>query len=75
VSVFWDEDGILIVDYLEKDATIISKYYFAHLDRSRNWSLNVEASFQKESCFFKTMLLLARQPLHTRNWQIVTLKF
>jgi hypothetical protein len=24
-SVFWDEDGILLVDYLEKDATIKAK--------------------------------------------------
>jgi hypothetical protein len=28
-SVFWDIDGILLVDYLEKDATIMAKYYIA----------------------------------------------
>jgi hypothetical protein len=31
-SVFWDKDGILLVDYLEKGATIMVKYYFALLD-------------------------------------------
>jgi hypothetical protein len=37
---------------------------------SSNWSPNIEASFQKTSCFFKRMLLLIRRPLHNRNWQI-----
>jgi histone-lysine N-methyltransferase SETMAR len=26
-SVFWDRDGILLVDYLEKSATIMAKFY------------------------------------------------
>jgi hypothetical protein len=55
-SVFWDKDRILLVDYLERGATIA-------------------ASFRNEFCFFKTMLLLTRWPLHTRNFQIFTLKF
>jgi hypothetical protein len=32
-SVFWDKDGILVVDYLEKGATITAKFYIALLDR------------------------------------------
>jgi hypothetical protein len=32
-SVFWDKDGILLVDYLEKDATITAKYYVVLLDK------------------------------------------
>jgi hypothetical protein len=32
-SVFWDKDGILLVDYLAKGATITAKYCVALLDR------------------------------------------
>jgi hypothetical protein len=42
--VFWNKDGILLVDCLQKVATIM-------------------ASFLKESCFLKTMLLLTHQNL------------
>jgi histone-lysine N-methyltransferase SETMAR len=31
-SVFWNKDGILLTDYLEKGATIRAKYCVAHLD-------------------------------------------
>jgi hypothetical protein len=34
-SVFWDEDGILHVDCLEKGATITAKYRVALLDRQK----------------------------------------
>jgi hypothetical protein len=59
----------LLIDYLEKGATITAKYYTALLNQLLNklkqqLVSNVEASFQKESCSFKTMLLLTRQPLH-----------
>jgi hypothetical protein len=70
-SVFWGKDGILLVDYLEKGATMM---HFS-TNWSSNWSPNVEANFQKQSSFFKTMLLLTRWPLRSRNWQIFTLKF
>jgi hypothetical protein len=32
-SVFWDKDRILLVDYLEKSATIMAEYYVALLDK------------------------------------------
>jgi histone-lysine N-methyltransferase SETMAR len=32
-AVFWDKDGILLVDYLEKGATITAKYYVALLSK------------------------------------------
>jgi hypothetical protein len=32
-SVYWDKDGILLVDYLEKGATITEEYYVALLDK------------------------------------------
>jgi hypothetical protein len=34
-SVFWDKDGILLVDYLETCTTITSKYYIAFLDEMK----------------------------------------
>jgi hypothetical protein len=33
--VFWDIDGILRVDYLERGATIMAKYYIALLDKMK----------------------------------------
>jgi len=32
-SVFWDDEGILFIDYLEKDKTITGEYYFNLLTR------------------------------------------
>jgi hypothetical protein len=32
-SVFWEKDGILLVDNLEKDAAITAKHYVAFLDK------------------------------------------
>ena len=32
-SVFWDANGNLFIDYLEKDKTINSDYYMTLLDR------------------------------------------
>jgi hypothetical protein len=65
-SVFWNKDGILIVNYLERSATITAKYYYALLDKLKQ-QVNIEASFRKEFCFFKTMLLFTRLSLHTRK--------
>jgi histone-lysine N-methyltransferase SETMAR len=39
-SVFWDKDGILLVDYLEKGATITAKYYIALLDSLKQQSIS-----------------------------------
>jgi hypothetical protein len=33
VSVFWDKDGILLVDYVEKGATIMAKYCVALINK------------------------------------------
>jgi hypothetical protein len=51
--VFWDKDGVLLVDYLEKGTTIMTKY---HLHFPTNWP----PSFRTKSCFFKTVLLTKR---------------
>jgi hypothetical protein len=71
--VFWDNDGILHLHYPESGTTIMAKYYVAFLDKVKHQL--VKASFQKQSCLFKTMLLPTRQPLHIRNSQVFTLKF
>jgi hypothetical protein len=34
-SVFWYKDGILLVDYLEKGATIMAKYYVPLLEKMK----------------------------------------
>ncbi|KAK9884358.1 hypothetical protein WA026_005307 [Henosepilachna vigintioctopunctata] len=35
-SLFWDEHGIIFIDYLEKGRTINSDYYIALLDRLKD---------------------------------------
>jgi hypothetical protein len=75
VSVFWDEDGILFVDYLEKDATITAKNYVALLNKLKQQLVSKRrAKLSKGICIFKKILLLTRQPLRTTNWHIFTLK-
>jgi len=32
-SGFWDKDGILLVEYLKKGATMTPSYYISHLDK------------------------------------------
>jgi hypothetical protein len=34
-SVFWDAEGILFIDYLEKDKTITEKYYSRSFNQTR----------------------------------------
>jgi hypothetical protein len=51
----------LLVDYLEKGATIIGEYYIALLNKMNQQLVSsIEASFGKEYCFFKIMLFLIR---------------
>ena len=47
-SVFWDAQGILLIDYLEKGRTIISDYYIALLVR-----LKEEIAKKTSTIFFK----------------------
>jgi hypothetical protein len=72
-SVFRDKNGILLIDYLEKGATITAKYYVALLDKLKQQLVSKRR--EKLSSFFKTMLLLTRRPLRAKNWQIFILKF
>jgi len=34
-SVFWDKDGILLVDYFKEGATITASYYTSLLDKAK----------------------------------------
>jgi len=36
VSIFWDKDGILLIDYLPKGQTIITEYYSSLMVQVRN---------------------------------------
>jgi hypothetical protein len=59
-SVFWDKDGILLVqvNYLEKDATTTAKFNVALFNKLKQqlvWKYRGKLS--KKSCFFKTVLL------------------
>jgi len=35
-SIFWDQDGILLIDYLSKGQTINAKYYLSLLIQMKN---------------------------------------
>jgi hypothetical protein len=75
-SFFKDRDGILHADYLEKSATITLNYWDAFLDKRKQQLVSKRrGKLSKEPCSFKTALLFTRQPLHTKNWQMFTLKF
>jgi hypothetical protein len=46
-SVFWDKDGILLVDYLENGASITAKYYVALLGKLKQHPVSKhKAKFQ-----------------------------
>jgi hypothetical protein len=61
----------LVVDYLEKGATIVAKHFVAFLDNLKQQLV----SKHRDKLLTGILLLLTRRPLRTRNWQIFTLKF
>jgi hypothetical protein len=46
-SIFWYKDGILIVDYLEKDAAIMAMYYIAFF---KNTGLQTSRQASERNC-------------------------
>jgi hypothetical protein len=59
LSVFWDKDGILLVDYLEKGGTIMAKYCVALLNKlNKQLVSNLEGKLLKGLLFLHTMLSL-----------------
>jgi hypothetical protein len=66
VYLLRDKDEVLLVDYQKKGKNITPKYYDSLLDKlKQKLSLNIEANFRKEICFFKTMLHKATSTYHT----------
>jgi hypothetical protein len=56
-SVFWDNEGILFIDYLEKGKTIIREYYsnlLTRLDKKLHEEKNPVCK-RKKSSFIRTM--------------------
>jgi len=56
-SIFWDQDGILLIDYLPKGQTINTEYYLSLLVRS-----------PRQSCSCTTMPQLTGHLQPRRNW-------
>jgi histone-lysine N-methyltransferase SETMAR len=60
-TVFWDVNGIILIDYLEKGKTITGKYYAALLDQLDNKIKEKRPHLQRK----KILLLQDNAPVHT----------
>jgi hypothetical protein len=56
-SVFWDAEGVLFIDYLEKGKTIIGEYYSNLLTKQKKKFMRKKTRFGKEKkpSFIRTM--------------------
>jgi hypothetical protein len=54
-SVFWDAEGVLIIDYLEKGKTITGEYYSNLLTRLDKKNREKRLGLQKKSSFIRIM--------------------
>lgn len=52
LSIFWDSNGILLIDYLFKDQTIKSEYYTKLLDQLDQKFHKKDTGFQKQKIIF-----------------------
>jgi len=58
-SIFWDQDGILLIDYLPKGQTINAEYYSSLLVQTMDFlEKNAAGSLPRLSCSCTKMLLL-----------------
>ena len=55
--MFWDDEGILFIDYLEKGKTITREYYSNLLTRLDEKIHEKRPGLQKKSFFIRTMHL------------------
>jgi hypothetical protein len=56
-SVFWDEDGSLPADYLEKGATVTEMYYVALRDKLKQKLVSKHrCKVSNGTCFYKKIL-------------------
>ena len=68
-SIFWDQDGILLVDYLPKGQTINAEYYLTLLVQLKNFlRKKTVGSSPMGSCSCTTMPRLTGHLQHRRNW-------
>lgn len=68
-SVFWDAQGILFVDYLEKRRTINSEYYMKLLMQLKDEIAQKRPGMKnKKSSFIKIMRPRTGRRLQWQNW-------
>ena len=68
-SIFWDQDGILLIDYFPKGQTINMEYYSSLLVQLKDfWRKNARGRISRGSCSCTTMLWLNGLLQHRRNW-------
>ena len=68
-SIFWDQDGILLIDYLPKDLTINAEYYSPLLVKLKDiLKEKRRGKFTKGSCSCTTMPRLTGHLQPRRNW-------
>ena len=68
-SIFWDQDGILLIDYLQKGQTIKAEYYSSLLVHLKDiLKKKRRGRFTKGSCSCTTMPRLTGPLQPIRNW-------
>jgi hypothetical protein len=85
MCVFWDKDGILFVDYLEKSATMTAKHYVTLLNKCQGKLSNVilflqdSSDPQKEAIMHQKLVDLhfevLKHPAYLSVWPIWTTTF
>ena len=67
--IFWDQDGILLIDYLPKGQTINAEYYLSLLVQLKDILKEKRCgNFTKAPCFCTTMPRLTGHLPPRRNW-------
>ena len=72
-SEFWDSEGILFIDYLEKGRTINSEYYIALLMCLKEEIVKKGHKWRKKCSFTKTMHCVTNQSQQWQNYMNCTL--
>ena len=70
-SIFWDEGGILLIDYLPNGQTINAEYYSSLMVQLKDfWRKNAAGRSPRGSCSCTTMPRLTGHLQPRRNWPI-----
>jgi len=68
-SIFWDQDGILLIDYLPKGQTMNAEYYSSLLVQLKDiLKEKRRVKFNSVSCSCTTLPRLTRHLQPRRNW-------